>query len=244
MKRTCWALIVTLATVAAGNLQAHGIWFAERSNRLALIYGEGPDDGETVSRLARISSVVAFDAAGAPVPIKLVPTDYLLLVDTSRDAAVIAAVLDNGVWTMTADGREFQKPKGEVPGATESGHYFRSGIHLRGDLHAPLGPLPGQVLQLTPVAATLPKRMGDSLTVRALLNGKPLAGAAVTVDWVNDFRGTPLRTGDDGTVTLKVRNQGLNVISVVHQMPVENRTDTDKVEYRATLSFVMPAAGI
>ena len=243
MKTTSAALFVAITVVAAGNLQAHGIWFAERSNRFALIYGEGPDDGEIVSRLARISSVVAFDAAGGSVPIKLVPTDHLLLVDTPREAMVVAAVLDNGVWTMTADGREFQKPKGEVPGATESGHYFRSAIHLRGDLKAPLGAVPGQVLQLTPVAATLPKRMGDALTLRALLNGKPLAGAAVTVDWVNDFRGTPLRTGVDGTVTLKVRNQGLNVISVVHQMPVQNRTDTDKVEHRATLSFVLTAAG-
>lgn len=118
--------------------------------------------------------------------------------------------------------------------------YTGSGIHLRGDLKAPLGAVPGQVLQLTPVAATLPKRMGDSLTLRALLNGKPLAAAAITIDWVNDFRGTPLRTGADGTVTLRVRDQGLNVISVVHQMPAENRTDTDKIEHRATLSFVLP----
>jgi nickel transport protein len=235
-----WALLVAMTVVAVGDLQAHGIWFAERSNRFALIYGEGPDDGEIVSRLPHISNLVAFDAAGARVPIKFVPTDHLLLVDTAREAMVVAAVLDNGVWTMTADGREFQKPKGEVPGATDSGQYFRSAVHLRGDLKAPLGVVPGQVLQLTPVSATLPKRMGDSLTLRALLNGKPLAGAAVTVDWVNDFRATPLRTGADGTVTLKVRNQGLNVISVVHQMPVQNRTDTDKIEHRATLSFVLP----
>jgi nickel transport protein len=239
LKTTSLSLIVAIAVLSVADLQAHGIWFQRRAGRLALIYGEGPDDGVIVSRLPHISNVIALDAAGAPVPIKLVPTDHLLLVDTPREAMVIAAVLDNGVWTTTAEGRELQKPKTEVPGAKDSGQYFRSGIHLRGDLKAPLGALPGQVLQLTPVTATLPKRMGDSLTLRALLNGKPLADAAVTVDWVNDFRGTPLRTGADGTVTLKVRNQGVNVISVVHQAPARNRTDTDIIEHRATLSFVL-----
>lgn len=49
-----------------------------------------------------------------------------------------------------------------------------------------------------------------------------------------------MRTGADGTVTLRVRNQGMNVISIVHETPVANSIAFDKVQHRATLSFVLP----
>jgi hypothetical protein len=38
-------------------------------------------------------------------------------------------------------------------------------------------------------------------------------------------------------------SQGLNVISVVHQTPMDDPGETDKVEHRATLSFVLAPTG-
>jgi uncharacterized GH25 family protein len=112
-------------------------------------------------------------------------------------------------------------------------------VHLRGDLKKPLGALANQTLQITPVEANLPRKIGDTLALRTLFNGKPLAGAAVIADFINDYAAPPLRTDANGTVTIKVRNQGMNVISVVHEGPTDNPTETDKVEHRATLSFVL-----
>ena len=232
------SLLMLAIALAGVTVDAHGIWFAERSGRLAMIYGEGAEDGEIVPRLASVSGVAAYDAAGAVVATKLIPTDHLLLVDTRQKPAVITGVLDNGIWTVTAHNQEVQKGKSQVPGAKSSGHYFKYALHLRGNVNAPLGAVPGQLLQITPVNAILPERMGDSITLRALFRGQPLAGAAVIADFVNDPEGPPLRTNKDGTVTLKVRNQGLNVISVVHETPADRAEDTDKVQYRATLSFV------
>ena len=59
-------------------------------------------------------------------------------------------------------------------------------------------------------------------------------------DFVNEPTAPTLRTAADGTITLKVRNHGLNVISVVHNMPTENPAQADKVQHRATLSFSLP----
>lgn len=36
---------------------------------------------------------------------------------------------------------------------------------------------------------------------------------------------------------------GLNVISVVHDTPTDNPAETDKVQHRATLSFVVARRG-
>jgi uncharacterized GH25 family protein len=241
MKKNALALAcLTVLTVSVVGLDAHGIWFAQRAGQLALIYGEGADDGVIVSKLPGVRAVAAYNAVGAPLTTKLIPSDHLLFVDTQQKPAVLTAVLDNGIWTVTPDGGEVNKPKNEVPGAKSAGQYFKYAVHVLGALQKPLAALPAQTLQLTPVAAVLPRRSGDSLTLRALFEGKPLANAEVTLDFVNDPEGTPMRTGADGTVTLKVRNQGMNVISVVHETPVSNSIAFDKVQHRATFSFVLP----
>jgi uncharacterized GH25 family protein len=103
-----------------------------------------------------------------------------------------------------------------------------------------LPPLPGQTLQISPVRADIPRRSGDPLLLRVLFEGKPLANAEVTSDFVNDPEAPTQRTAADGTVTVRIRNQGLNVISAVHETPVSNNVAFDKVQHRATLSFVLP----
>jgi nickel transport protein len=243
MKAAYSFIFVLILAMTAIHLEAHGIWFAQRSGELAMIYGEGAEDDDIVKRSSSVKSVAAYDDAGAVVATKLMPTDRLLLVDVQHKPAVITAVLDNGIWTVGADNVEVQKAKSEVPNAKESGHYFKYAVHLRGDLKTPLGALPGQTLQLTPVDAVLPKRRGDPIKLRVLYQGKPVAGAAVLADFVNDPDGTPLRTDKTGIVTLKIRNQGLNVVSAVHDAPTDNPAATDKVQHRATLSFVLAPKG-
>jgi len=240
MNKSALALCLALLTVTAAHLNAHGIWFAQRAGQLALIYGEGAEDGVIVSKLKGVSAVAAYTANGAPVATKLLPSEHLLFIDTALKPAVVTAVLDNGIWTVTPDGGEVNKPKNEVPGAKSAGRYYKYAVHLLAPLQKPLAALPAQTLQLTPVAAAIPRRSGDPLTLRALFEGKPLANAEVIVDFVNDPEGTPLRTGADGTLTVKVRNQGLNVISIVHETPVAASVAFDKVQHRATLSFVLP----
>jgi len=237
-----YVLVMLAVACTAINVQAHGIWFAQRSGELAMIYGEGAADDPIVQNASRVRSLIAYDANGATLATKLIPTDRLLLVDTQQKPVVITAVFDNGFWTTTADNREVNKGKSEVPGAKESGHYLKYAVHVRGDLKTPLGALAGQTLQITPVNAVLPTYMGESLRLRALFRGKPLAGAAVLTDFINDPAAKPLRTDADGLVTVKIRNQGLNVISVAHETPTDNPADTDKVGHRATLSFVLAPA--
>ena len=53
------AAALLIATSAA---DAHGIWFAQRATQLALIYGVGADDLDSVKRLPLIKSVSGYDA--------------------------------------------------------------------------------------------------------------------------------------------------------------------------------------
>ena len=69
-----------------------------------------------------------------------------------------------------------------------------------------------------------------------------MAGALVLNDFVNDPDAKPLESGADGTVVIKVRNQGLNVVTAVLAAPPEDPVKTDKVEHLASLSFVLAHA--
>jgi hypothetical protein len=105
-----------------------------------------------------------------------------------------------------------------------------------------LPPLPGHTLQIVPVDATLPDKLGQDLRLRVLYKGKPVAGALVLNDFVNDPDAKPLESGADGSVVIKVRNQGLNVVTALLAAPPVDPVKTDKMEHLASLSFVLAHA--
>ena len=235
----------TAAALAAGMIastaaHAHGIWFAQRSNQLALIYGVGADDLDAVKRLPLVKNISAFDDEGKELPTKLQANGPLLLVDIESQPAIVAAVLDNGMWSKTPDGKWHNKGKDEVPGAIVSEKNYKFAVHLRRALSGPLPALPGQTLQIVPVDKALPLKMGQPLKLRVLYQGKPVKDARVLVDFVNDPDAKPVKTAKDGTVTIKVRNQGLNVVVAIFDAPPEDPAKTNKVELLASLSFVLP----
>ena len=219
--------------------QAHGIWFAQRSNQLALIYGVGADDLDAVKRLPKVKTVAAYDENGKEVPTQLAPNGPLLVVNTDNQPAIVAAILDNGPWSKTPDGKWHNKGKDEVPDATISEHTVKYTVHLR-RLNVAPPVLPAHKLQIVPLVKQLPEQMGQALTVRVLYEGKPVQGASVQPDYVTDPDSEPVKTGADGTATIKVRNQGLNVVVATFVAPPANPAKTNRDEHLATLSFVLP----
>jgi nickel transport protein len=232
----------TLGMLTTSTVDAHGIWFAQRATQLALIYGVGADDLDSVKRLPLIRNVSGYDAGWQPVKTSLRVAGPLLLVDSEGETAAVAAVLDNGIWSKTPDGEWVKKGRDEVKNATISEKTIKYAIHLNGPLSSALPPLEGHTLQLMPVDPTLPALLGQPLKLRVLFQGKPVAGARVLHDFVNDPDGKPVKTAADGTVTIKVRNQGLNVVTAIFDGPADDPSKIDKIEHLATLSFVLPHA--
>lgn len=125
--------IVALAMAAwiTPLLHAHGIWFAQRSGELALIYGHGAEDLDMIKRYDKVTNIAAFDASANPLKTALRKTDHLALVDMSAKPAIVAAVLDNGYWSKGPDEKWVNKGKDEVPGAKESGRYIKYSVFLK-----------------------------------------------------------------------------------------------------------------
>lgn len=236
-----WIVLAGVITINAFSPSAfaHGIWFAQRSGEMALIYGHGAEDLDMVKRHDKVKNFAAYDAQLAPVKSALKKTDHLVIADQQGKPAVLAAVLDNGYWTKGADDKWVNKGKDEVPGAKTAGRYVKYTVFIQSQTAKPLGALPNHALQIVPVAAKLPHHMSDAMTVRVLFNGKPVAGAKVIRDAVNDPEAKPMLSARDGTVTLRVRNQGLNVIAAAYESAPDDAAKADKVGHYATLGFVL-----
>jgi uncharacterized GH25 family protein len=245
MKKIAGLAAVAAATVgllSTSTVDAHGIWFAQRAKQLALIYGIGADDLDSVKRLPLVRNVTGYDASWQPVKTSLRVAGPLLLVDSEGETTAVAAILDNGIWSKTPEGEWVKKGRDEVKNATVSEKTIKYAVHLTGPMTTALPPLEGHMLQVVPVDAKLPELLGQPLKLRVLFQGKPIAGARVMHDFINDPDGKPVKTGADGTVTIKVRNQGLNVITAIFDGPADDPSKVDRIEHLATLSFVLPHA--
>tara|TARA_R110000787_G_scaffold134038_1_gene246440 strand:+ start:314 stop:1102 length:789 start_codon:yes stop_codon:yes gene_type:complete len=246
---------VMLGTLAATSVQAHGIWFAQRANQLALVYGVGADDLDMVKRLPKMESFTGYDENWNKVDAKLITAGPMVLVGGDDFPVAVSAVMNNGIWSKTADGKWHAKGKDEVPDAIISQKTYKYAVHYRGMLPQNIPSLPTQKLQIIPVAEgtpalrdgkydlhgdSMPVEVGDHLKIKVLFEGKPVSGAHVKRDFVNDADQQPWTTGEDGTVTIRVRNQGLNVIGATYVGPPDEPKRINEIEHFATLSFVLP----
>ena len=241
MKKLITSIVMVILTSvwAATAASAHGIWFAERSTQLALIYGVGADDLDTVKRLHKVEKVSGYDSDWSEINTELKVAGPLVLVVGHGWPMVVSAVMNNGIWSKTPEGDWLPKGKDEVPNAVVSEKTYKYAVHVRGELKTAIPALPDQTLQLVPVGSSLPEMMGDRMTLKVLFQGKPAAGAKIKTDFVNDPDEEPQVSAADGTVTISVRNQGLNVIGATFDGPADEPLRINKIEHFATLSFVL-----
>ncbi|MCE7796248.1 DUF4198 domain-containing protein [Sphingobium sufflavum] len=227
-----------LAPIAA---DAHGIWFAQRAKQLAIIYGVGSDDLDMVKRFGLIENVTAYDADYQPIKATPRIAGPIVLIDADAPPTVVTGVLQNGIWSRMEGGEFEKKTLEEMPGAKVSEKNIKYAVSIQGPLSKPIPALPTQTLQIVPVGA-IPTTLGQPLKYQILFQGKPIAGARVINDMVNDPDAKEQMTAADGTITLPVRNQGLNVIRAVYNGPSDAPTKYRKIEHTATLNFTLAHA--
>jgi len=232
--------ILLLLVAATTTAYAHGIWFAERSKQLTLIFGVGADDLNMVERLPRVTDVAAYDVLQQPVETSLRASEFLVTADLGAHPAIVSAVFDNGIWSQKEDGSWSRGTRAEVPNTVLSVAVLKYTVHLRSALAEPLGHLPGQDLQIVPDDAVLPDKLDSEIGLRILYKGRPAAGAEIIRDFVYDPDAETVISDDQGRVRLRIRNQGLNVIKAYYQTESSDHEGANRDQIVATLSFVLP----
>lgn len=243
MKTLAHTLLLSSVLLVSNAANAHGVWFAERSSKLAVVYGDGAEDLDTIKRQHKFRSPTRYDADWNATSTELTPSGPLLLIDTDIDqdkqASAVSVVMFNGIWSKTPDGKWHAKGRDEVPDSILSLTTFKYAVHLKGELK-PVPVIETQRLQIIPLAPKgnhFPHHLGHDVTYQVLYEGKPVAGAHVIADLVTNPDAKPVITGNDGKATLAIRNQGLNVVAASYEGPAMDPKKEDKVEHLATLSF-------
>jgi uncharacterized GH25 family protein len=231
MKFILCAAMLTGSTLAAS---AHAVWLSERFGAVAVIYGVGPQD--EAYDPGKIREVRALTVAGGPTLATLQPAGDHARIAVDPAAAVMVVVFDNGFWSKGADGLYVNRSKREVPGATASSHTLKYNVTYLKPGAAPDRPQ-GLPLEIVPLVDPAGLKAGADLPVRVLADGKPLAGAALHPDYVNDGNATSAKTDAQGRVTLRVRNNGWNVVGVELRVPTPDSPDASVRGMFATLSF-------
>lgn len=228
------AVALSLALLVPNLASAHDSFMAYRFGAWTLVNGHwgGGDDAYTLSNLA---NVAAHDAAGAAVEVQAEERVDHVAFRPGKGAAVLAGTYASGFWTKDTDGKWHQKPANEVPNPEGSTETYRHAVAVTGQAEKfePFG-LP---LEIVPQADPLALKVGDTLPVVVLYDGKPLPGAELTsiVPGIS-----PAETDADGRAGWVVQ-PGDNILLVAHAIDHPAPEKAQKFSNEATLSFM--AAG-
>ena len=100
----------------------------------------------------------------------------------------------------------------------------------------------GQVLEIVPGVNPYKLKAGDDLPVRVLLDGKPLAGAAVTAHHRagDALTSASAVTSAEGKASLKLSKAGPWVVRLVHMRRCTTDPAADWESYWAAVTFALP----
>jgi hypothetical protein len=218
---------------AASNAAAHDLWVEPSAGGYTLRYGHHPQvshDGarELVYSPGIVRSVSCLDAAGSPRPARVGTTAP---VEIGGECAVLYVLTSSGYWTKTPAGTKNVK-KTEAGSPLGSWQSFESVKHVARWGPGAANPL-GTALEIVPGQDPLVLRDGDKLSLRVLANGQPAADAVVTYD------GKPRgQTGPDGTLNIRVRHGGLQLIQASVRGPHAG-PEADEVAHTTALTFAL-----
>ncbi len=225
------ALLLASAALPAA---AHDLWLEREGGAHVLQQGHRTSAHAGAGRVPYAADFVrqalCFDARGQSRPLAL-PAAYPARL--AGDCAALFVAASSGYWTKTAWETK-NAPKTGMAGVLKSWRSEDSVKRVNRWSAALAQPLtPG--LEITPVDDPFRLGVDDKLTVRVTLGGKPRAGVPVAYDGAT--RGA---TNDDGTVVLKIRHGGLQMIAASLETPLDDG-QADTLIRATTLNFELPA---
>lgn len=230
-------LMPVSVSLLCSNAWAHGVWVAQRTGEWTLVVGDGPVDDEY--KAGAVKRVQGHARDGAELDIKVRPQARNVVLEPTSEVAAIGVSLEDGYWSQTTEDKWVAGPKSKVPGAKLAGFYQMYTHTLLAPVTLPVKPF-GMPLEIVPLSDPMTLKKGQSLKVRVLFEGKPLAAAVLVPDYVNNNTDRSVKTDAQGRAAVKLRSTGLNVIKVSHTRQRVDRSEADEDGFSATLAFTLP----
>lgn len=218
-----------LCLLGAAPALAHDLWLETEQEALVLYQGHR-HSSHAGSDLEPYDPALLQSARCLAAPARILSRAYPLRF--SGDCPRLQLNLSSGYWTKTP-WETRNAPKTGLSGVLKS---WRSEERLtrlgRWDKEA--AQLLGEGLEILPATDPFSLKPGEKLLLRVFDNGKPAAGVAVA--YGDTPRGS---TGPDGSINLRLRHGGLQLISASRETPlVDGKADV--LLRTSTLQFELP----
>ncbi|MBI3516888.1 MAG: DUF4198 domain-containing protein [Proteobacteria bacterium] len=242
MRLLAAALLFT--TLGLPQARAHDLWLTVAGDgRIVVNYGH-PDD-RLPPDPARLLELGPVDGASLRPGIARTIVDGIPVLTSALPAdarGLLVARYDNGYWVRTPEGSR-NTSKRMAPTATTSrwSVKFAKAVVSAGasGFDRPVG----HDLEIVPLADPLAVRAGETLPVRVLFGGKPLAGAQVErgdgVTPVPEKEIPRYRTSADGVAEVLIVRPGQQLLVIDHIVPGAHPALATEDMFNATLSFVV-----
>lgn len=231
MKFTRFALLLLAQALPAA---AHDLWLEREGGGHVLLQGHrtAAHDGEARVAYAPdfVKQALCFDEQGRARPLAVVSAHPAKL---AGDCAALVVSASSGYWTKTAWETK-NVPKTGISGVLKSWRSEDSVKRLNRWSARLAQPLT-QGLEITPLEDPFRLGVGDKIRVRVTLEGKPRADVPVAYDGAT--RGA---SSEDGTVVLRIRHGGLQMIAASLETPLDDGL-ADTLVRATTLNFELPA---
>lgn len=230
MTKTRLALALCAAIVPALS-RAHELWLERSGGELVLRAGHpGAETSPIDPANVRVMRCARAGGAVRTLDVPHRAEGGAVRVAARCDAASV--FVDLGFFVLTPDGERHGR-RSEAPDAVKSwrARQFAKWV----DVASPAAAAPlGDALEIVPVTELSRARVGGKVTVRVLLDGRPMPGAVVSLG-----HHALAETASSGEARVKVRHVGLETISATVRRPLGTPdAETDVLE--ASLSFEVP----
>lgn len=224
-----WALLILAGSPAL----AHELWLEREHGAYVLHQGhrQGGHSGEARVPYAPdfIKRAACADERGGTKPLDL-PSAYPARF--GGECAALLVLSSSGHWTKTAWETKNQ-PKTGLAGVLKSWR-AEDTVKRLDRWSAVLAQPLSQDLEICPLQDPFGLRPEDKLRLRVTQAGRPRGGLPVAYDGIT--RGL---TGDDGTIVLKIRHGGMQVIAASLETPLGDG-QADTLLQATTLLFELP----
>jgi nickel transport protein len=234
MRRALLALTASIALAAP--LQASSAFFvAERVSKPTVVMAEVSTD--EAYDPAVLKTVSGFDSQDRPVTVPhQTLTDHVVL-DPPENAATILLVADFGYHARAANTQKWTDGrKTQLPGTSVGLHAIKESVNLITSAPATLHPH-GLQVEIVPLTDPFALKRGDTLPVRVLLRGKPLAGVRLQENFLSTMADQSPPTDKEGRTDVTLRADQFNVIQLTFEETIKGDPDVDFMRYNASLTF-------
>jgi nickel transport protein len=219
-------IAATLLACLGGRAAAHDTWIERDAEGLVLRSGHRGAEVVPVE-LAHLKGLRCV-SGGATRDVSQGATPSGGAVRVAARCDVLVGALDHGYYVLTPDG-ERNVPRTQAPDAVKAWRARQWAKWV--DARSPAASVPlGDGLELVPVTDLARAHTGEKVTVRVLLDGKPVAGVVVAIG-----HAALAETGASGEARVKVRHD-VESISATLRRPLHGpEAESDVLE--ASLTF-------